>query len=282
MLRSKTITAAYKRLIINKLHKKKMSMPKTQPTDNQPFAEAFLGLGGHIYKKARQAMGKSVITGIYAITNPLGQTYIGQAVDWEKRQAKYKRKACERQPKIYRSLKRFGVEQHVFTLLTECDADFLDDLEADYKYRFVKKNGWENALFCRIDDRKRDSISTAVACSQYTKEREWVADFASLAEGERATGIHFSSIGAALKGRRKTAGGFLWAKQGEPCPEFRPRTKYRSTPVAAYNSDNQLVGTWDNSKAAAQALGLTRPQISVALNNETKTKNGLLIKRINN
>lgn len=254
----------------------------SQPPDTQTLAGAFLGVWGAIYNKGAGKPMKRVTTAIYAIVNPLGQTYIGQAVDWEKRKKRYKRLACKRQPNIYKSLKRFGVEAHVFTLLTECDADFLDDLEADYKYRFVKENGWEKALFCRIDDRNRDGISTAVACSQYTKEREWVADFASLAEAERATGIFYTSIGAAVDGRRKTAGDFLWAKQGEPCPEFRPRTKYRSTPVAAYNSDNQLVGTWDNSKAAAEDLGISRGFLSLVLNGKQKTAKGLTFKHINN
>ena len=117
-----------------------------QTPDTQVLGGAFLGAEGDIYSKAAKQM-KRVITGIYAIINPLGQTYIGQAIDWAKRHRKYRSLCCERQPKIYRSLKEFGVEAHEFKILTECSADLLDDFEFAYKQDFIDENGWENALF---------------------------------------------------------------------------------------------------------------------------------------
>ena len=71
---------------------------------------------------------KKIICGIYKITNPNGKIYIGQAKDIDYRWLDYKRLACKKQIKLYGSLNKYGVENHIFEVIEEC-------LELDLNYR---------------------------------------------------------------------------------------------------------------------------------------------------
>jgi len=57
--------------------------------------------------------------GIYKIINPFGKIYIGQSVNIEKRFKTYKAlsKNVIGQTKLYRSLKKYGAENHKFEIL---------------------------------------------------------------------------------------------------------------------------------------------------------------------
>lgn len=92
--------------------------------------------------------------GIYKITNPKGKIYIGQATDLKKREEKYKRLNCKKQPKIFNSLKFYGWEAHQFEIIEECTLEQLDEKEAYYKQHFINEFGWSKALFCHLVDGK--------------------------------------------------------------------------------------------------------------------------------
>ena len=70
-------------------------------------------------------MSKEIICGIYKITNPSGKIYIGEAVDIHRRWKHYKGLHCKRQPPIYNSLLKYGVENHLFEVVEVCDVDEL-------------------------------------------------------------------------------------------------------------------------------------------------------------
>ena len=92
-------------------------------------------------------------SGIYKITNPNGQAYIGQSVDLKKRLMTYMGvKLVYNQPKIYESLKQHGSEAHQYDILERCECAELDVKEAEYKQQFVNKHGWDKALFCWLND----------------------------------------------------------------------------------------------------------------------------------
>lgn len=70
--------------------------------------------------------------GIYMITSPVDKIYIGQSTNIEKRWDDYKSLSCKRQIKLYNSLVKHGVANHVFSILQECEAQQLNALEMDY------------------------------------------------------------------------------------------------------------------------------------------------------
>jgi len=70
--------------------------------------------------------------GIYKITNPKGAVYIGQSKNIDKRWKDYFKLRCKKQPLIYYSLLKYGVDNHTFEVIQECNKDELNGLE--YKW----------------------------------------------------------------------------------------------------------------------------------------------------
>lgn len=46
--------------------------------------------------------------GIYKLTSPSGKCYIGQSVQLEIRHRRYKNLECDRQPKLYNAILKYG------------------------------------------------------------------------------------------------------------------------------------------------------------------------------
>lgn len=81
--------------------------------------------------------------GIYKITSPSNRVYIGQSVDIKSRWESYKCKNCKNQPKLYRSLNKYGVDKHKFEVIHSCEIEELNELERYYQefYDCIGKNG---------------------------------------------------------------------------------------------------------------------------------------------
>lgn len=95
---------------------------------------------------------KEKITGIYKITSPSGKIYIGQSLNIKKRMSIYRSNMAFQQPKIHRSFKKYGFENHTFEIIEECPLELLDEKEAFYKQQVINELGWSKALFCDIHD----------------------------------------------------------------------------------------------------------------------------------
>lgn len=63
---------------------------------------------------------KEIKTGlIYKITNPIGEMYIGQTINWERRYKEYQKLKPPKQIKVYNSFVKHGFENHTFEILME-------------------------------------------------------------------------------------------------------------------------------------------------------------------
>ncbi len=69
------------------------------------------------------------MTGIYKITNPINEIYIGQSYDIEKRFYQHKNKAINK--KLKESFEMYGIENHKFEVILECDASELTKKESE-------------------------------------------------------------------------------------------------------------------------------------------------------
>ena len=67
--------------------------------------------------------------GIYKITSPSGKIYIGKSVDIGKRFKAYKYGHCKSQTKLYRSLVKYGCDNHKFDIIEECLESIIDERE---------------------------------------------------------------------------------------------------------------------------------------------------------
>jgi group I intron endonuclease len=115
--------------------------------------------------------------GIYKITNPKGEVYIGQSIDIKKRFNAYKKLRCKNQPKIYNSFVKYGVENHIFEILEELDVQSLNKRERFWQKEFdVLNNGLNckltnendfNGSFCK---ETKEKMSNSAKVKVFTKE----------------------------------------------------------------------------------------------------------------
>lgn len=104
--------------------------------------------------------------GVYKITNPKGLVYVGSSKDVDTRWKWYKKLRCNSQTKLYNSLIKYGVDNHIFEVIEECDIEILLERELFYGSFYGcldKKIG----LNCRLPK----SMEGYVYMSQDTKDK---------------------------------------------------------------------------------------------------------------
>jgi len=96
----------------------------------------------------------SRITGIYKITSPSERIYIGQAVNIERRFKEYQNiKKSKQQIKLNRSFNKYGIENHTFEILEECDTLLLNDRERHHQEFYDVLNKGLNCTLVKSNDR---------------------------------------------------------------------------------------------------------------------------------
>ena len=90
--------------------------------------------------------------GIYKITSPSGKVYIGQSVNIIKRFYAYRSISTKQQPILHRSFIKYGVENHKFEVIEECEVDDLLRLERYYGIMYNSTS--EDNLNCALPSYK--------------------------------------------------------------------------------------------------------------------------------
>lgn len=80
------------------------------------------------------------IIGIYKITSPTNRIYIGQSINILKRWNEYKNGYTKKQPKLHRSIQKYGVESHQFEIIEELNKELLDNRETFWKIHYLELN----------------------------------------------------------------------------------------------------------------------------------------------
>lgn len=103
--------------------------------------------------------------GIYKIVSPNGKVYIGQSVDIINRKKYYKNtKNCINQTRLYRSIIKYGWENHSFDIVEDCEIDQLNEKERYWQDFYDSVN---KGLNCRLTK----STDKSGHLSQETKDR---------------------------------------------------------------------------------------------------------------
>lgn len=92
--------------------------------------------------------------GIYKITSPSNKIYIGQSIDIEKRFTTYKSLGCKGQPRLFSSLKKYGVDKHLFEIIVECELSELNDNERFYQEIYNTLDNGLNCQYVKTNDKK--------------------------------------------------------------------------------------------------------------------------------
>lgn len=106
---------------------------------------------------------------IYKITSPTGRIYIGQTIDWSRRQNHYKYfRGNTKSMAVVRSINKHGWDNHEKEVLHECLPEELNDLEIYYielyqtfnsKYGMNLRTGGNGNFIVSDETRKKLSIS---------------------------------------------------------------------------------------------------------------------------
>jgi group I intron endonuclease len=120
--------------------------------------------------------------GIYKITSPSGKIYIGQSVHIQNRFTAYRRLAnCSEQPKLLRSFLKYGVGNHIFEVIEECQLEDLNTRERHWQEFYHTVQNGLNCMLTRDGDRSGKHSKETIekiriarkhqTCSEETKER---------------------------------------------------------------------------------------------------------------
>jgi hypothetical protein len=169
--------------------------------------------------------------GIYKITSPTRKIYIGQSTNIENRKYYYSSIKCNKQHKLYNSLQKYGWEQHIFEIIEECSLDQLNEREIHWGlyYDVLGENGLNLRLgdangFCSEETKKKIGTTNSrpkpsnfnsnlkKAVLQFDKQGNLIAEYESYHDAKNKTGLSLTEV---LRGKAKTAGGFIFKYKDE-------------------------------------------------------------------
>lgn len=212
------------------------------------------------------------ITGIYKITNKMNQKiYIGQALDILSRWRQHSIQYLNKNNKIsyncifYKALRKYGIDNFSFEILEVCNEAMLNDKESFYinKYRtyvgFEDCNGYNMTL-----GGNNSTITNKKKIVQYSLNGEKIAEFNSISEAKRQTGvIHIFEV---LQHKRRSSGGFLWSYENELPHEYYEYIPVQSKKIVQYDLKGNFICCYNSIKEAVEKTGLT--SLSYCLRNK--------------
>jgi group I intron endonuclease len=172
------------------------------------------------------------LIGIYKITSPTDKIYIGQSGDVYKRWSSYFKLNCVDQPKLYRSLIKYGIDSHIFEIIEECIIEQLDEKEI---YWGLYYNSLNEGLNCRLGNGRG-------ICSEETKTKI----------GNKQRGISKN------KGRKSPNKGNLYVMSEDTKNKMKKPKSYsnkRFKSIIQYDLENNFIKKWDSIKEAAMYIG---------------------------
>ena len=136
------------------------------------------------------------VSGIYKITSPTNKVYIGQSWNIGNRWNSYYKLRCKAQPKIYNSIIKHGIENHIFEVVHILPNDVSQDILNNYEIIY-----WELYKDCGIEMMNLREPTSRGRLSKESKQKM----------SDKRIGIvlsekHKSNISKANKGKSKPIG----------------------------------------------------------------------------
>ena len=113
-----------------------------------------------------------IMIGIYKITSPNNRVYIGQSINIKKRFYQYNNNCNKKQIRLYNSFFKYGVENHIFEIIEECDKEDLNDRERYWQeyYNVLSKSGLNCVLVNTSDKPVEFSVETRLQMKKNNKK----------------------------------------------------------------------------------------------------------------
>lgn len=197
------------------------------------------------------------MTGIYKILSPTNKVYIGQSINISERWRLHKR--CPDNSKLYNSLKKHGVNNHVFTVIHELPDDVTKEVLDNYEQLYLDAyrdcgiellNTRDGGSFGKLSDEVKNKISEGLIghipteatrekwrqlrkgmnigrkLSQETKDKISAANKGNkMRLGLKNSPEHRAKISAANKGKTYRSG-FKLSDEHKSKITGRPKSKY--------------------------------------------------------
>ena len=208
------------------------------------------------------------IIGLYK-TSPSGKVYIGESVDIYKRWRRYERLDCKGQTKLYRSLKKYGYDNHKQEIIELCEKNKLFERERYYQELFDCLEGGLNCVLTAVDGKKavlsKETRSKISKANKGVKKSKEFCDKASA----RLKGIKpIEAQQAALKVRK------LNNNAAYKSAEFRKKVSDNNpNKVKVIDTDTGVI--YDSIAHAAKEFGLIHQTLRRYLIGTRKNKTTL-------
>jgi group I intron endonuclease len=191
--------------------------------------------------------------GIYRITNPKGKVYIGQSILIEKRWNSYKSLNCENQVRLFRSLQKYGISEHIFEVVEECAFEELNTKERYWQdlYEVLGEKGLNCKLTGTADKSgqhseasKQKMAETRTGQKRGPQTLEHIVKRTAHAKGKTYEEIHGVEKAKELRENKRIK--MLGSKRG-PCTEERRNN------ISQARTGNSRQGTY-HSEATIQKM----------------------------
>lgn len=213
---------------------------------------------------------------IYCYTSPSGKKYIGQTRTTLKERAKMNAKGYKGCKAFYKAIEKYGWENFLVEILEEVPLDVLNETEIQYilYYDTVNKEKGYNIMQESYD--YLASFKRIPVYSYDEKTGKYLENFASIAEAERAMGVHYGSIRRVLNIPNRHTKNRLWRTEKFDSVEIIPNNiQANSIRVYMYDSiTGEFLQEFSSVREAARITGYNRCTIQehVSRNNVKKGK----------
>lgn len=223
---------------------------------------------------------KQIIIGIYKITNPKGKLYIGQSININRRLNEYKTLQTFQQPKIYYSLQKYGVKNHIFEIIEECTLETLSQREIFWKKYY---NSVKNGLNCELYDSncpgpRSKAVRKKISQSLQNHHLNYTEEVIQKMKKPKPEGFG-EIISKKLKGKSSPMKGKTQKFKGRVSPNKGNKYKHsleacsnKHKTIIQYNLEGDFIKEWPSIKEAKIITNINN--ISLALSGANKTAGG--------
>lgn len=206
------------------------------------------------------------MAGIYKIVSPSGRVYIGQALNLNKREVSYKYGNYYGQKRLIVSVKKYGWEDHKFSVIEECNVSELNNRERYWQdYYDVLSDKGLNCKLTNSTDKSgvlstetKDKIRNSLVGKTHSEERKLNQSKAQI--GKKRDLSHVEAIRLSTIERLKN-----------PIERRKLGNKKRKA-VLQYNMNGDLVKEWESTVDAEKETGIHKTSIANCCNGKRHYK----------
>lgn len=199
--------------------------------------------------------------GIYKIENNINHSvYIGLSNDIERRWKEHKRKYLDifsntYNSKLYKALRKYGIENFTFSIIEECSLEELGQKEIYWiNYYNSYYTGYNMTLGGEGWGRKESK-----KIYQYDKNGKFLKEFNSCFEASAEVKITQNNLRECCRGNSLSAAGFQWSYNKV---ENLDTVIIEGTPIVQFSLLGEQIKVFSSIKTAAKELNLYPAQIS--------------------